>query len=141
MQSERDSHSPLELRHDDRLGGGPILDRDAFAALEELAGLDDPDLVAEIVELYLDDSLVRVSEVESGRRSSEFGRIGSAAHALKSASANIGALTFSEACADLEAATRVRGGVDLDEIERLCDRAMQMYAEVRTALGLLDCAD
>lgn len=138
MQNDGAPTSPLDLEHDTQFGGGPILDRDAFGALEELAGDDDPDLIADLVGLYLEDSATRMGEVESGLGSSELERIGSAAHALKSASANIGALAFSRVCASLEKLARSGDEVNADELDELCRNALAMYDEVRSALSSFD---
>ena len=138
MQNNSPSPAPLDQLHGPAFGGDPVLDRAAFRALEELAGDDDPDLVSEIIQLYLDDSAGRMNDVEAGFEESEHARIGSAAHALKSSSANIGAVAFSKACADLEHCVRSTDGVDLDELDRLCGQAFAMYVDVRSALDSFD---
>lgn len=136
MQNDPPSTAPLDQLHGPAFGSAPVLDRDAFRALEELAGDDDPDLITDLVQLYLEDSRTRMNDVESGPGSSEHTRVGSAAHALKSSSANIGALTFSKVCADLEQCARAVDGVDVADLERLCTQAHAMYVEVRNTLAL-----
>ena len=138
MQNDGASTSPLDREHAEDLGGGPVLDSDAFGALEELAGDDDPDLIADLVGLYLEDSATRMGEVEAGRQASELDRIGSAAHALKSASANIGALSFSKLCATIEKTARSDEEVDPAALDELCRRALAMYEEVRETLASFD---
>ena len=137
MQDDGLTPSALERQHAPENGGVPVLDRDAFAALEDLAGDDDPELIAELVEIYLEDSQIRMDEVSSGAAGSEGERIGRAAHALKSSSANIGAVAFSRVCANLEKHVRSDDAVDPGELETLVQQALSMYAEVRDALGSL----
>lgn len=137
MQDDGLSSTALERQHAPENGGAHVLDRDAFAALEDLAGDDDPELIAELVEIYLEDSQERMNEVSSGATGSEHERVGRAAHALKSSSANIGAVAFSRVCAHLEKQARTEDAVDADELEALVEQALSMYAEVREALGSL----
>ncbi len=128
MQSNSSSIVTFSKHHLEEHGGDPVIDRDVFAILEELADEDDPDLVAEIVELFLDDSAERMAQVADVGADAD--AIRSAAHALKSSSANIGALRFSRACSDMEAAAR---GDDLDGLPELVRSALVMYEDVRVA--------
>lgn len=112
----------------------PVLDRATFSALEELAGDEDPDLVSDLVELFLEDSKVRMEQIEEAASGGDHDSIGRAAHALKSSSANIGALLFSRVCAEIESLSRSSTGADLPGLDDLLSRAASMYAEVRSAL-------
>ncbi|QDV06079.1 hybrid sensory histidine kinase TorS [Planctomycetes bacterium Poly30] len=130
MQSKPTSIVSFSKLHRNEHGGDPVIDRDVFSILEELADEDDPDLVAEIVELFLVDSAERMAQVADADAKSDADAIRGAAHALKSSSANIGALRFSQACASLEAAAR---GDDLDGLPELVCAALEMYEDVRGA--------
>ena len=132
MQPNSSSQVLFSQRHGAELGGEPVIDQDAFAVLESLADEDDPDLVKEIVELYLEDSAGRMSQIEQGLQGEGANIIRAAAHALKSASANVGALHFSSACASLEDAA-----VDGSEsgLTELVAEAVKLYEDVRSALS------
>ena len=132
MQPNRPSQVLFSQRHSAELGGEPVIDQDAFAVLESLADEDDPDLVKEIVELYLEDSASRMSQIELGFQGECVEKIRAAAHALKSASANVGALHFSSACADLERAAVPGSEPGLTE---LVAEAAKLYDDVRRALS------
>ena len=132
MQSKPTSIVSFSKLHRNEHGGEPIIDRDVFSILEELADEDDPDLVSEIVELYLVDSAERMEQVAEASTRSDADAIRGAAHALKSSSANIGAMRFSQACASLEAAAR---GEDLEGLSELVRSALEMYEDVRSAFA------
>lgn len=121
----------FSLTHRAEHGGEPVIDQDAFSVLESLADEDDPDLVKEIIELFLEDSAMRMSQIEVGHQDGQADSIRAAAHALKSASANVGALSFSSTCASLESAA---SAVNESELSELVASALKMYADVRSAL-------
>ncbi len=131
MEPNPSSPVSFSLHHSAEHGGDPVIDQEAFAVLESLADEDDPDLVKEIVELFLDDSAIRMAQIENSSDPEGVEAIRAAAHALKSASANVGALRFSAACASLESAAVP--GSDA-ELCTLVASALQMYADVRSAL-------
>lgn len=132
MESKPPNTVSFDQRHLPEHGGDPVIDRDVFAILEELADEDDPDLVAEIIELFLVDSAERMQQVGGEEGSGDPDAVRGAAHALKSSSANIGALGFSKACAGLESAAR---DGRFDELDSLVASALVMYEDVRKALA------
>lgn len=134
MQSPTPGPFRFDAVHSDDVGGEHVLDEATFGALQELAGDDDPDLVADLVGLFLGDSRERMDEIAAARSSSDAATIGRAAHALKSSSANIGALAFSGVCADLEREARAEGA-SAEALIALIDRAIAMYTDVCAALG------
>lgn len=135
MHDSANLPAPLDAVHGDEVGGGPVLDQEAFGALQELAGDDDPDLVAELIGLFVEDATDRMSQIEAALGKEDTPAIGSAAHALKSSSANIGALAFSQACAALEMKVRRPEETADQDLPALVQRAVTMYGELRTALG------
>lgn len=135
MDQPSSSTYSFEAVHSGDLGGSPVLDQATFGALQELAGDDDPDLIQDLIELFLEDSAQRMGAMDEGLRSGDAGTIAAAAHALKSSGANIGALEFSTTCATLEHSVRSVDAPDLDALEVLVARAMRLYGEVCQALG------
>ena len=124
----------LDARHAADLGGGPVIDAAAFAALEALARDDDPDLVRDLIALFIDDSAQRIASLKRGLESGDAGAVSAAAHALRSSAANIGALQFSHACADVERCGRA-DEVDLNELRAIGERTCRLYEEVVAALS------
>ena len=78
------------------------------AKLEELAELADGDLefVADLLETYLSDALPRVENLDAALATGDLESVGALAHALKSGSANVGAVIASKHFAALEEAVR-----------------------------------
>lgn len=121
-------------QHDPQHGGGAILDSDTIAALLELGGEDDPELLLELVDLFLGDAAERMQTLTAAWGGGDLETVARAAHALKSASANIGALCFSGACKEVELAAKAGEG------ERVADpvaRCRDMFPEVQAALRAL----
>jgi HPt (histidine-containing phosphotransfer) domain-containing protein len=85
-----------------------VLDASVIQGLRELGGDEDPGLLLELVELYLSDAPQRMAEIEQALASGDWKLLERAAHTLKSASANIGALGLSSICKELEAKARTR---------------------------------
>jgi len=83
-----------------------VLDPSVIQGLRELGGEEDPGLLLELVELYLADAPERTAEMEQALAASDWKLLERAAHTLKSASANIGALGLSELCKELELKAR-----------------------------------
>ncbi len=107
--------------HDVAFGGGPVLDQDTIAGLIELGGEDDPSLLLELVDLFLDDGTDRMQQIAQARDAGDKDTIEKMAHALKSASANIGALCFSKTCRELEMSAKAP---DRSDVDSLVDTAM-----------------
>jgi HPt (histidine-containing phosphotransfer) domain-containing protein len=120
----------LDRRHDDDLGGEAILDEHALVSLLELGGVDGVELILELIDLFLDDSAMRMRVLRESCRRGACSDVASAAHALKSSSANIGALALSRSCRELE--SRADGVRDLEPVVA---RVELMYAQVRECLN------
>lgn len=127
-----DPNAAAGLEHSETLGGGSILDAETIRALVELGGEEDPGLVEELVELFVDDASRRVQGILAALEHGDFEAIARAAHALKSAAANLGAFTFSGACRELE--NRARHG---DDFVEPAQRVTRMFPEVTDALAQL----
>ena len=83
-----------------------VIDLSVIEALRELGGEDDPGLVIELIDLYLLDAPERIRDIQKALASEDFDLLERAAHTLKSASANIGALSLSGFCKELEVMAR-----------------------------------
>jgi len=124
----------LNRHHSAELGGAPVLDVEVVRSLQELGGEDEPGLLLELVQLYLEDAEERVDCIRSSREIRDVEAVARMAHALKSASANLGAKGFSRSCSELELAAR---GGDWDQVGPLVDKALGMYVELRAVLESL----
>ena len=108
-----------------------VLDTSVLQGLRELGGADDPGLLLELVELYLGDAPQRMAEIERGLASGDWKLLERAAHTLKSASANIGALGLSSICQELELEARSR---DSQRCASLRQSSAECLARVENAL-------
>jgi len=109
-----------------------VLDADCIDSLRNLGGPDEPDLLLELIELYLDDASGRMKDLASAMREADLEAVGRVAHTLKSSSANMGALIFADLCRDIEC--NVREGVPVDELVR---QSQESFDQVCAALRQL----
>ena len=83
-----------------------VLDRRVLRQLSDLQSQEDPDLLARVLSLYLNESPKEMAALAQAVAVAAAVAIRRPAHSLKSSSANIGASAMSQLCADLEAAGR-----------------------------------
>lgn len=100
------NHQPTPLQPDWTGACGQHLDPQVIASLLNLAGEDEPDLVLELIDLFLEDADVRILALEQATKAQEWDRVVKIAHTLKGASATIGAQPFSVACREVEIEAR-----------------------------------
>jgi signal transduction histidine kinase/HPt (histidine-containing phosphotransfer) domain-containing protein/PleD family two-component response regulator len=72
------------------------------AALEELAGQDEPDLINELIQSYIDSSDILIMELHTAMANQNPTQVQHAAHSLKSSSATLGAKKLADLCRELE---------------------------------------
>ncbi len=103
------------------------------ATIDGLLGLgsDTDDVLGEIIELYVDDAPGRMDAMRDALETSNPETLASAAHALKSSSANVGAMRVRELCDALE--TIGRGG-NIGDAPRLFLELEVEYGRARDAL-------
>jgi CheY-like chemotaxis protein len=108
-----------------------VLDHGVIASLRELGGEDDPGLFIELVNLFLSDTPERLQALSEAMERRDPTALERAAHALKSSSANLGALELSALFRDIEAAGRDK---DLSRAAPLVARTRPEFARVEAAL-------
>ncbi|MCK7505559.1 MAG: response regulator [Desulfobacterales bacterium] len=91
-----------------------------------------PDILSRIISIYLADSERAVGELKDAVTALEASVIHRTAHALKSSSANVGAMRLSALFKEMEAAGRLKS---LTETADLLGRVESEYKVVRAALG------
>jgi HPt (histidine-containing phosphotransfer) domain-containing protein len=119
------------LQHAADYGGGTVIDAGTVDTLRELGGEDDPGLLLELIELFLDDAAERMKTLSAAWDGGDLETVARSAHALKSASANIGALPFSGSCKDVELCAK--DGQD-EAVGKHVERCCHMFTEVQEAL-------
>lgn len=88
-------------RHSPRDRGAPALDPDVLESLRALNTPGQPDVLGDLVRLFLKDAPERLEVLERGLREGDVGGVERAAHALKGASGSIGAPGLARLCAEM----------------------------------------
>ena len=94
-------HAPA-ARSASSVKAGEVLDRSTLEALRRLRPNGRPDLLAQVLRIYLVESLRLAETVRTALAASDATAFTKASHTLKSSSANIGARRFSALCAQLQ---------------------------------------
>ena len=92
-------------------GGGPgaqarLIDPDAIERLRQLDPTGQQGVLLRVLRAYESSLSRQLAEVTQALAQSDGDRMARAAHTLKSASAAVGAMTFSDRCADIEQTVR-----------------------------------
>ena len=121
---EQDNGQPLES------SSSPI-DQSVLDIIRDMEDEDDPDMLAEIIGLYLDKApeLLQTMQAAIAHKDAESLRV--AAHTLKSSSANVGARVLSDLCRELEELGR---NGSLDNAATKLSRLYDEYHRVDAAL-------
>lgn len=108
------------------------VDKTVIESLRQLGGDDEPELVRELIELFVGDTPGRLEALRHAVERGDFEAAERVAHALKSSCGNLGASTLSQICAAIEESCR--GGA-VDDVPSLVERTHQEYERVREELS------
>ena len=106
----------------------PPIDPRALEALRELGGADEPDLLLQLIEIYLGDAPRRLAEIRTALVGGDWDTLERASHSLKSSSASIGAQLLASCCSQIEEIARQRrpdGLVELVATSESCWPAVE----------------
>lgn len=106
------------------------IDKDVLEMLAELQAPGEPDLVSELVELFLRDTPDRLRVLET--RPLAVADVTRAAHSVKGSAGNIGAVALQAQAAALEEAGHQRASVET--LEALADAVIEEYARAAVCL-------
>ncbi len=99
---------------------GDIIDPSVLESFRELQDEDGPDLVSELIELYLSDTQTRLTEMHAALEARDVQLLQRNAHSLKGSSLNLGVRQMTALCTELE--------------EKLRDQTLKEAGEVITRL-------
>ena len=119
-----------ESTNDPRVGVRAI-DPGVIQGLRELGGDDEPELLAELIGIFLEDAPLRMKDITEGLAHDDLARIERGAHTLKSSSANIGALGLSDLCRRIVECARTSRPQELPD---LCVASVRALASAATEL-------
>ena len=115
-----------------------VLDRRVLRQLSELQTGNDSVLLASILNIFMTESPKEVAAMAQAVNAADTTGITRVAHSLKSSSANIGATSLSQLCADMEAAGRGgEAGIARGLYAKLEAEHVRVQAAVRTELAAL----
>lgn len=111
---------------------GKVVDLAVLLSLEEAQVEGEPDLIVELIDLYVEDTPRRLAAIRSASADGDLEALRRAAHGLKGSSASLGARQVEMLCEKLE---RASGKELLEEGELLLARLEREFARVRLAFA------
>ncbi len=142
LECRTDLNSPPEDRSE--TSGAPeivlhatargLLDVDVINEIVSLQPPGKPDLLTKVVAIYLEEAEKLINEIKTGMAQRNYGQIRTAAHALKSSSAHIGASTIAAFAQDLETLGKNQSLIGVKELVQSLE---SHYSRVRPELQSL----
>ena len=111
--------------------GNPAVDPEAIEQLRFLEDEDQPNVVAELVLLFVEHTPPKIAAIRDGVAQGDAGAVKRAAHSLKGSSANVGATGMTQVCEKIEHAA---AGGDLGPAKELLPLLEQEVTVVVEAL-------
>ncbi|GAB4147730.1 MAG: hypothetical protein Fur0037_15970 [Planctomycetota bacterium] len=108
-----------------------VLDMMVVEELLSLSDDGDPELLLDLIQLFLDDGPAKIAAIEQGISNGDFDQVERAAHALKGSAGNLGAKLLQAVCEKLQRATRQH---QLAEVTELAPQLHQRFSEAMQAL-------
>ena len=108
-----------------------------MAVVDELLSLSDdgdPELLLDLIQLFLDDGPAKIESLVQGLDEQDFDKMERAAHALKGSSGNLGAVLLQDSCEKMQEATR---GKDFERSKELTPIMRSTFDEACQALRAL----
>ena len=112
-----------------------VIDISVLQTLKEMAGEEASTIIADLINSYLADASLRVATISTAINQKDSASLYQAAHALKSASANVGVSRVADLCKELEAIGRA-GNVTNDGLVELYSRLKKEYELAQESLQL-----
>ncbi|MEM7203813.1 MAG: Hpt domain-containing protein [Planctomycetota bacterium] len=108
-----------------------------MAVVEELLALSeegDPELLVDLIQMYLQDGPHKLAEITDGLANQDYDRVERAAHSLKGAAGNLGAIMVQQDCETLQVASRHH---ELETVKRGLTDLKGHFEESESALQAL----
>ncbi len=112
----------------------PIIDSEAIENLRSLNPGDNDDFLKEIVAIFLEDTPLRIAELDQSLAAGDVGTFTRAAHTIKGSSSNVGALRLRHAAEVLEQGSR-RDGLAVAATATGLSELKTQFAAAAAALG------
>lgn len=108
-----------------------VIDMEVVEELLSLSGDGDPELLVDLIQMYLEDGPTKLTEIERGLAEQDYERVERAAHSLKGAAGNLGAIAVQQDCEVLQQASRQH---QLDVVHQGYSALDSHFREAETAL-------
>jgi HPt (histidine-containing phosphotransfer) domain-containing protein len=112
----------------------PVLDPAVIDNLRQLTPPGEPDVLAEVLELFLQDVPRRIARLRAASAAGDAVELHKIAHSLKGSAGNVGAQALFAICRQLD--DQGRAG-DLTDAKRLVDALDAEFARVEVAIRLI----
>ena len=114
----------------------PVIDPEAIENLRSLNPGDNDEFLAEIVNIFLDDTPQRIAELEQSLATGDVPRFARAAHSIKGSSANLGAMALRAVAEKLEHLARREGLAAVEPLLlEIKSQFALAHAELKTLLS------
>lgn len=110
----------------------PIIDAQAIENLRALNPDDNDEFLREIAGIFLEDTPLRIQELEESLAAADLPKFARAAHSIKGSSSNLGAMTLRAAAEKLEHHARTSG---LKEVNGMVNAIKDEFARTQTELA------
>lgn len=111
-----------------------VLDMSVVEELLSFSDDGDPELLLDLIQMFLEDGPAKVAAVQAGLANGDFDQAERAAHSLKGSSGNLGAQHLQNVCEEMQLATRQH---QLEESRRLATQLRDRFVEAEAALKQL----
>jgi len=108
-----------------------VLDHAVLEELLSFADDGDPELLVDLIQMFLEDSPSKVEAVTDGLAVGDFDKAERAAHSLKGSSGNLGARLVQDVCEQLQLSTRNH---ELDTSRELAPKLAEYYTAAASEL-------
>jgi two-component system, sensor histidine kinase and response regulator len=119
--------------HTGAAGGPVVLDELQLSHLDSLQDDEDPDFLHDLIEVFLEETPRRITEILEAHEACDCAKIAPLAHTVKGACANFGARELQLLCAEIEARARQE---DLQGMRESVRRLESAFARLEEALKL-----
>jgi two-component system, sensor histidine kinase and response regulator len=130
-EAKADTTTPAREKGDSLATTGGSVDISVLVGLRELQGEGEPDILDELIELFLGEVPTQLKALREAAQTGEAQSVERIAHTLKGSSANMGALRMEALCAELEEAGRSE---DLSAASGQISRLEEEFGRVRAVL-------
>jgi CheY-like chemotaxis protein/HPt (histidine-containing phosphotransfer) domain-containing protein len=135
--SQTATQASISIRDDDWTAPDrdeAILDESVLAALRELQDVDEPDILEELIGLFLEDAPLQIAALRECVKDGMAPAAERIAHTLKGSAGNMGATRMAAVCSELE---DVGASGDLCRASEVLKLLEEEFGRVRAALGRL----